>query len=382
MLPPVTRPATAAVTSSTPSLNAVAGTLTQRSGIAPRMASGSTSLATARRSASVDMSSARQRRGEDAGNLPRSLRPTQSAPRLGASPATDLNAALGLLTDRMEAPDHGASLDQMMMAAPAPAGPASRSSHSPVRQPLPEPPPGTLGQLTDRLEAPDDGMSLEQMMRAPTPTALAAPSPNSPLRQQLVQATTPGAAFERTVERRRGGSQPPSIMQALTQQTDAAGRGQRTELSAIRQQLQNLGRGPTPPAPNPAGAVATPAPLSAPTMTMNLHNQRLQMGDTSLDNLVQAVLGKPENRFQLLDPQHHLLLDTGNRLLHAHAGPGAVSVLKASVPLSSPLPCRQSHSNRAQRRFHRCDRAETAGVRAAGARQRRASGARQTLAHG
>jgi hypothetical protein len=308
------------------------------------MASGSTSLATARRSASVDMSSARQRRGEDAGNLPRSLRPTQSAPRLGASPPADMNAALGLLTDRMEAPDHGASLDQMMMmAAPAPAGPASRSSHSPVRQPLPEPPPGTLGQLTDRLEAPDDGMSLEQMMRAPTPTALAAPSPNSPLCQRLVQATTPGAAFERTVERRRGGSQPPSIMQALTQQTDAAGRGQRTELSAIRQQLQNLGRGPTPPAPNPAGAVAAPAPLSAPTMTMNLHDQRLQMGDTSLDNLVQAVLGKPENRFQLLDPQHHLLLDTGNRLLHAHAGPGAVSVLKASVPLSSPLPAVNGH---------------------------------------
>lgn len=293
MLPPVTRPTTTAVTSSAPSLGEGASTLTQRPAVPPRMAAGSSSLATVGRSSSVDMSSARQRRGQDARHLPHAIRPAQPAPSLGASPGSDLNAALGLLTDRMEGPVQG--------------------------------------------------MSLEQLMEAPTPSVLSTRSTNSPLRTQLLEAATPSAMFGQLTDRMEADSEPASLMQRLKQPADDPGRSQRTGLSPIRQQLERLGREPAPPAPKPADAMATTAPLAAPTMTMSLRDQQLQMGTTPLDKLMKAVMGKPENRFQLLDQQHHLLLDTGNRLLHAHAGPGAITVLKASVPLSSRMPPENGH---------------------------------------
>lgn len=296
MLPPVTRPVTSAVTSSTPSLGGVAGTLTQRPDVAPRMTSGSTSLATVGRSASADMSSARQRRGQEARDLPRAARHNRPAPSLNTPSGMDLSMGFGMLTDRMEAPDHGASLEQMMESA--------------------------------------------------TPSGVPRPPANSPLRQQLLDATTSSARFSQLTDRLEADDQPVSLMQMMARQevADSPQPPQRGELSPLRRQLvERLGGEPTPPSPSPADTAAGNAPLTAPTMTMSLRDHRLQMGTTPLDQLVQAVLGKPENRFQLLDQEHHLLLDTGNRLLHAHAGPGAISVLKASVPLSSRLPLENGH---------------------------------------
>ncbi|RAU44013.1 MULTISPECIES: AvrE-family type 3 secretion system effector [unclassified Pseudomonas] len=399
MLPPVTRPVTAAITSTTPSMDGGTRSVAQRSGVSPCVAPGSTSLATMGRSASLDLPSSRQRRGQDARDVPRSVRSSASAPHLGRSSGSVPDSALGLLTDRMEAPEQGTSIGQLMdsqapgrlpshapnsplrqqvldaaatrtrlgelsdrmevpdqgpsigqvMDSPAPGRLPSHAPNSPLRQQVLDAAAtrARLGELSDRMEAPDQGTSIGQTMDSPAPGRLPSHAANSPLRQQALDAAATRARLGELSDRMEEPAHSPSIHQALASSTPGP-LPTRPPISSLRQQLAQLGRQPTPPTPpppvpNPAATAAANAPLAGPTMTMALHDHQLQMGAEPLDHLVQAVLGKPENRFQLLDAQHHLLLDTDNRLVHAHAGPGAITLLKGSVALSSPLPPDNGH---------------------------------------
>ncbi len=184
-----------------------------------------------------------------------------------------------------------------------------------------------LDQLTDRMPESAGGLSLDQMLEQPMSEQdilesmqHAAPSR---FRQQLNESLSP-----RPLNRQSSESLSP---RPLSRQSSES----LPPLPSSRQSSESLTPGPS---RRQSSDSLSPAPLKAPTMTMDLQDQRLQMGSTPLDHLVQAVLGKLENRFQLVNKEHHLLLDTHKRLLHAHASPGAITLLKASVPLEGKLP--------------------------------------------
>ncbi|WP_167355822.1 AvrE-family type 3 secretion system effector [Pseudomonas graminis] len=96
--------------------------------------------------------------------------------------------------------------------------------------------------------------------------------------------------------------------------------------------------GPTPSAPT---AAQPPANALTPRLSMALHNQRLTFGGTDqptpTERLLEGILSKHDQRYQDLAPLNqdaqkaeYLMVDSQNRLLHAHASDIAISLFKSS----------------------------------------------------
>lgn len=104
------------------------------------------------------------------------------------------------------------------------------------------------------------------------------------------------------------------------------------------------GHAPVPPnGPAPTGPATgqQPAVPLTPRLSMALHNQKLTFGAPGQTNrterLLEGILSKHDQRYQGLaelnqgaEKTEYLLVDTQNRLLHAHASDAAISLFKSS----------------------------------------------------